>query len=185
MTVTRALVLGLLAMLLYAGHLSSIMLFAATVFIMACWFAAVRCYNQMRAPHANAGLSAPETRTTNPLADFISRNLLTGLALLPAVALAVWFQHRGFEGKPHGMKLALTDISYWKDLLKLAFLVSFRSHWERWLARCMALLLAGTLLYVLADKFKSRRWNRRDGFIFLPLAPSRCISRRAIKRSKS
>jgi hypothetical protein len=170
MTISRAVILALLALLLYTGHLSSIMLFAATVFIMACWFGLVRWRNNTKAPDANSGLRGDQDRTTNPIQDFISRNLLTGLALLPAVGLAVWFQHHGFEGKPAGMKLAIRDINYWKDLLKLAFLVSFRAHWERWLARCMALLLAGTLLYVLADKFKTKRWNRRDGFILLPLA---------------
>jgi hypothetical protein len=151
MNVRRMIVLALFGLLLYAGHLSSVLIFALTIFILACWFTIIRWWNARKeTPQIHVGLLGSLVR------DFLSRGILSGAALLPAVGLAVWFQRHGFEGNPHGMKLAIRDLPYWKELLKLGFLISFRAHWEKWLARFTALLLTGSLFYVLTNK---RRWQ--------------------------
>lgn len=158
MSLPRAAILTVLSFVLYAGHLSSILLFAATIAILATWFTGVRLYRGCRAKHYSL------------LRDAGPRIVISGLALLPAVALAVWFQRHGFEGRPPGMKLAILNKQYWKDLLQLTILVSFRARPEKWLARLTALLLWGVLAGVLIDKARRRCLHRRDGLLLVPAA---------------
>jgi hypothetical protein len=158
MNLPRAAILSVLAFVLYAGHLSSILLFAATIAILATWFTAVRLYRGCRAKHYSL------------IRDAGPRMVITGLALLPAVALAVWFQRHGFEGRPPGLKLAILNKQYWKDLLQLTILVSFKARPEKWIARLTALLLWGVLAGVVIDKVRRRCLHRRDGLLLVPAA---------------
>src|SRR2546430_6198440 len=117
MTVGRAIVMGLLGLLLYFEHLICIFLFLATIGILATVFTALAAWRKHQRGELNFAQLWPGIR---------SRALIAFAALTPAILLAAWFQHRRYIGTPSGMKFALRNAQYWKDLLGLNILISYR-----------------------------------------------------------
>ena len=159
MTVKRAVVLGLLGLLLYAGHLLSITLACAAIFILAAWFTAEEAW-RTRARIDRAALWP----------GFRSRMVVTFAGLLPAILLVVWFQRRGFAGKPAGMKLAILNGLFWKNLATLSVMVSYRQRFEAPLAMLLAAGIIVLIGAVLVRSLFRRNLHRRDGLILLPMA---------------
>ncbi len=97
--------------------------------------------------------------------------MITFAALAPALLLAAWFHHRGYAGKPRGLEFAIRNKQYWKDLLGLNILISYRRAlelpWARAMAALIALLVDGMILAKLIGRL---RWQRRDVLLFVPLA---------------
>ncbi len=174
MNVKRAVMLGLLALLLYAGHLLSITLACAAIFILAVWFTAVDVWKRrIWTAHFSttvAGEVNAETESTGIWPGIRSRLVLTFAGLLPAIALVFWFQHRGFAGKPGKMILGILKPEFWKNLFSLAMVVSYRSRVEKPLAMLLAFIFIALLSTFLVKKLLDRRWNSLDGLIFVPLA---------------
>lgn len=161
MNAKRAIVLGLFGLLLYAGHLLSITLACAAIFILTAWFTALQAW-RLR-----------ERRALSWQALFpgiCSRGLITFAGLLPAIALVFWFQHHGFAGKPDRMKLAILMREFWKNLVTLPIMVSYSARYEQPIGLAIAILLIALVLSTLARKTARKDWNRRDGLIFIPLA---------------
>ena len=162
MTPKRAGVLGLLGLLLYAGHLLSITLACAAIFILAVWFTVAQAWQFRR-----HGLLTWERIWPG----IYSRGILTFAGLLPAIGLVVWFQLHGFAGKPSGkLKLMLFERAFWKSLAGLSMLISYRARYERPLALLLAAIMIALVLGTLARKIRSREWKRSDGLLLLPLA---------------
>ena len=208
MTVKRAAILGLLGLLLYAGHLLSITLACAAIFIVAVWFTLVDAWqlrhsgslppgtpggkvrvrgtfipsetesisertNQEKPPHPNPPpleYQGGRGQISGIWPGIRSRLLLTFAGLLPAIAMVFWFQHRGFTGKPGKMELGIFKPDFWKNLLSLSMLVSYRARFERPLAILLAILFIALISIALLKKFRGSHWNRHDGLIFIPLA---------------
>jgi hypothetical protein len=161
MNLTRAVVLGLLGLLLYAGHLLSITLACAAIFILASWYTIEQAWRFNR-----RGLLTLENLTPG----LKSRFMYTFTGLLPAIALIVWFQKHGFAGKPTAMKLEIFHREFWRNLRSLSIMISYRSHTERPIAVILALLVIGLFIAAIACKALCRNLNRRDGILLLPLA---------------
>jgi hypothetical protein len=161
MNLKRALVLGLLGLLLYAGHLLSITLACAAIFILATVFTA----SQAWLFHRRAILSWQRIWP-----GIYSRLILTFAGLMPAIGLVAWFQHFGYAGKPDRMQLALRNAEFWKDLAGLSVLISYRARYERPLACCMAAVFISLLLCALIHKLLRRQWRRSDLLLLVPMA---------------
>jgi hypothetical protein len=160
-TPKRSAVLAGLGLLLYAGHLLSVTLACATIAILATFFTVGQAWSLRKARALRWEAMWPGIR---------SRIVFTFAGLLPAILLVYWFQHHGFAGKPAAMKLAIRNASFWKDLLGLSILISYRAARERPLAVVLAMGVALLFAGALARKLLERRWHRRDGVLFIPLA---------------
>ena len=174
MNVKRAGVLGLLALLLYAGHLLSITLACAAIFILAVWFTAIDAWERRISTtvRSNTIVGREENaqrESTGIWPGIRSRLILTFAGLLPAITLVVWFQHRGFAGKPGKMVLGILKPEFWKNLFSLAMVVSYRARLEKPLAMLLAFIFIALLSTLLVKKLLDRRWNSLDGLIFVPL----------------
>jgi hypothetical protein len=156
----RAAVLGLLGLLLYAGHLFSIMIACATIFILAAWYTGSQFWRLHRAHALRWATLSPGVR---------SRFVLTFLGLLPAIVLSFWFQHHSHDVKP-GRKLVIFHADFWKDLVGLSNMISYRARTERPLALLLALLVATLFIGMIVRKQIRREWNRRDGLLLVPAA---------------
>lgn len=161
MNAKRTVILGFLGLLLYAGHLLSITLACAAILILAVWFTAAQAWQFHRRGNLTWARLGPGVR---------SRVLLTFTALLPAIGLVVWFQLRGFAGKPDKTVLAIFKLAFWKDLFSLSILVSYRARFERPLAAVLAFIFIALVVGTLLHKAIRRTWKRRDGLILVPLA---------------
>jgi hypothetical protein len=161
MNVKRAVVLGVLGVLLYAGHLLSVTLACVSIFILAGWFTVSQVWRLRKAEALRWETIWPGIR---------SRFGLTFAGLLPAILLVCWFQRYGFTGKPTGMKLAIKDARFWKNLATCSIYVSYRAARERPLGIVAAMGLVLLVGAGLAKKLGRRQWNRRDGVLLLPIA---------------
>ena len=161
MTVRRAIVLGLLGLLLYAGHLLSIVLGCVAIFILASWFTLEQMWRLRR----RGALTWTAIRPA-----VISRFVVTFIGLLPAIALVVWFQKHGFAGKPTAMKLAILHREFWKNLASLSIMISYRAARERPISHLLAMLVIALVGISLVRKVLRRDLRPRDGLILLPLA---------------
>jgi hypothetical protein len=161
MHLKRAAILGALGLLLYAGHLLSITVACAAIFILATSFT----LSQAFLFHRRGILSWHRIWP-----GIYSRFVLSFAALLPAIGLVVWFQRRGFAGKPGKTKLAIFDPAFWKNLGGLSILVSYRQQYERPLALCIAAILIALLLVAIFKKFTRRQWRRMDLVLLIPAA---------------
>jgi len=170
MNVKRAAILGLLGLLLYAGHLLSITLGCAAIFILAMWFTLVDAWQLRHSSPLPPNTPGGRGWIAEMWAGIRSRLLLSFAGLLPAIAMVFWFQHRGFAGKPGKMELGIFKADFWKNLLSLSMLVSYRARFERPLAILLAIIFIALLSIILLKKWSGRRWNRHDGLIFIPLA---------------
>ena len=161
MNARRAVVLGLLGLLLYAGHLLSITLACAAIFILTSWFTAAQAYRLRR----QGKLSWPAM-----MPGIASRGLLTFAGLLPAIALVAWFQLRGYAGKPDKLQIAIFKTTFWKDLFSLPIMISYRARYEQPLALALVALLLLLIVGAILHKIRRQNWTRRDGLLFIPLA---------------
>jgi hypothetical protein len=161
MTARRAVVLGVLGVLLYAGHLLSVTLACLSIFILACWFTASQAWRLRKAEALRWETIWPGIR---------SRCLLTFAGLLPAIVLVCWFQRYGFTGKPTAMKLAIKDPRFWKNLATYSIYVSYRAARERPLGIVAAMGVVLLIGAAVVRKLGGRHWNRRDGILLLPMA---------------
>lgn len=164
MTVGRAIVLGILGLVLYAGHLLSIVLACAAVGILAAWFTVAAWWTAKNIRHAGG--------TPLPLWPGVrSRLVVTFIALLPAIALVAWFQLGGFAGKPGKTQIAITHGAFWKQLFGLSILVSYRARPEKYFACATAALFIATFIAGMCGKFSRREgWRAIDGLILVPVA---------------
>jgi hypothetical protein len=161
MNATRCVVLAVLGVLLYAGHLLSVTLACVSIFILAGWFTASQAWRLRKA-------EALRWETIWPGIE--SRLVLTLAGLMPAILLVCWFQRYGFTGKPTGMKLAIKDARFWKNLATYSIYVSYRAARERPLGIMAALGVVLLVGAAVVKKLVRRQWNRRDGVLLLPMA---------------
>jgi hypothetical protein len=161
MTPARVVMLGVLGILLYAGHLLSIVVGCASILILGAWYTLAEARLRLRAAH---GL-----RWEALWPGIRSRLVLSFAGLLPAAALALWFYRRSRDVHA-GRGLAIFRADFWKDLLSLSNMISYRARAERPVAVLLAAVIAALVAGIVVRKFARREWRRRDGLLAVPAA---------------
>jgi hypothetical protein len=144
----RGTVLGALGLVLYTCHLFSLVMACGVIGLLCGWF------------------SIPELRS-RAFRPAARRAIVTGLALLPVVVMAVlfkpstqWHSDEVFEWQPK------EDLV---GLLQFRSLVSFREK-EAWLGGAITTVVAALTLLALVTKASRRRaWSRWDVLLLVPV----------------
>jgi hypothetical protein len=149
-TLRNALVLALLALLLYFCHLVSLVTACVAIALLATWLTLLDVRGQDRGVLGRA---------------VWSRVVLPGCAFVPAVLLTLLFLGR--RGGPSGQAMSWTEL--WVGLRSLEALVSY-NRWEGMVSTCLALFFTGGAVGLLLVRLRSRRVGPWDGWLLVAAA---------------
>jgi len=144
----RAVVLALLAMVLYSCHLFSLLMACGVIGGMTGWFA-IRDYR--------GGDAATRRRV-------VVRAAITFAALLPGVLLSL--RYRPGTGQYPAVDWSLKDDVI--GLFQFSSMVSYRAN-EAWLGGALASVIGALVLTVLIRKVARQSWNRWDPLLIVPV----------------